>query len=122
MDFRLCAIQHQYPDWWIRGSGAPYPMGCTEHLTNELDGICSNPSTSVLVVRDQQHKKNLSGGKEVLVPSRLLYGLIPDALLDAYTFWQVCGSRTFHVVCVVRIGEKTSPCLIFRYAHICSPG
>lgn len=53
-----------------------------------MDGNSSNAASSVLVVRDQQHLKNLSGGKEVLVPSRLLYGLVPDALLDAYTFWQ----------------------------------
>jgi len=30
----------------------------------------------------------LSGGKEILVPARLLYGVIPDALLDTYHFWQ----------------------------------
>lgn len=63
-------------------------MGMNDYLVNELEGNSSNPASSVLVVRDQQHIKNLSGGKEVLVPSRLLYGLIPDALLDAYTFWQ----------------------------------
>jgi hypothetical protein len=30
----------------------------------------------------------MSGGREVLIPSRFLYGLVPDALLDAYNFWQ----------------------------------
>jgi hypothetical protein len=53
-----------------------------------VDSKSSRPGASVLVIREQQHVKNMSGGKELLVPSRLLYGLIPDALLDAYTFWQ----------------------------------
>lgn len=39
-----------------------------------------------MIVRD--HHLNFSGGKEILVPSRLLYGVIPDALLDTYHFWQ----------------------------------
>jgi hypothetical protein len=63
-------------------------MGWNDYLINDIDGNASTPSASVLVVRDQQHHLNLSGGKEILVPSRLLYGLIPEALLEAYTFWQ----------------------------------
>jgi hypothetical protein len=57
-------------------------------LINDIDANSSSPHASILVVRDQQHHLNFSGGKEVLVPSRLLYGVVPDALLDSYTFWQ----------------------------------
>lgn len=57
-------------------------------MINDIDANSSNPASSILVVRDQQHHLNLSGGKEVLVPSRLLHGVVPEALLDAYTFWQ----------------------------------
>lgn len=57
-------------------------------MINDIDANSSNPTASILVVRDQQHHLNYSGGKEVLVPSRLLYGVVPDALLDTYTFWQ----------------------------------
>ena len=28
------------------------------------------------------------GGREVLLPSRLLYGVLPSALLEAFRFWQ----------------------------------
>ena len=88
--------QVQYPDWWVNASGSPYPMGCDNTLINDIDGESSNQSASVLVVRDQQHPLNLSGGKEVLVPSRFLYGVLPDALLDNYNFWQdesVCSAE-----------------------------
>jgi hypothetical protein len=78
----------QYPDWWIRGSGDPYPMSVSPNLVNDIDGISQQPSASVLVVREQQHQHNYSGGQETLVPARLLYGVIPEALLDAYVFWQ----------------------------------
>ncbi|KAJ1423900.1 hypothetical protein B484DRAFT_102886 [Ochromonadaceae sp. CCMP2298] len=79
---------HQYPDWWIRGAGVPYPSGVRDYLTNDLTGVSENPSTSVLVVREASHHLNLSGGKELLVPSRFLYGALPQALLDAYRFWE----------------------------------
>jgi hypothetical protein len=78
----------QYPDWWIRGSGDPYPMSVNPTLVNDIDGISQQPIASVLVVREQQHHLNYSGGPETLVPSRLLFGVIPEALLDAYIFWQ----------------------------------
>ena len=32
--------------------------------------------------------ENLSGTEEQFVPARLLYGLLPQALLDTYHFWQ----------------------------------
>ena len=44
--------------------------------------------TSVLIIRDPEHNENLSGGKELFIPSHLLFGLIPDALLNSYNFWQ----------------------------------
>lgn len=84
----LSSPQSQYPDWWINAGGNPYPSGCNDYLINDIDGNSSNPASSILVVRDQQHHLNFSGGREVLVPSRLLYGVIPEALLDAYIFWQ----------------------------------
>lgn len=31
---------------------------------------------------------NLSGGRETFIPVRLLYGVVPQALLDAYMFWR----------------------------------
>eukprot|EP01038_Epipyxis_sp_PR26KG_P004031 gene4031-5768_t len=79
---------NQYPDWWIRGAGAPYPMGVNDYLVNDIEGTSQYPHASVIVLRETQHKLNLSGGKEKLVPSRFLFGLVPEALLTAYIFWQ----------------------------------
>lgn len=81
-------MQQQYPEWWIRGAGTPYPTGLKDHLSNDVTGASMNPAQSVLVVREQQHNLNISGGRETLVPSRLLYGVVPHALLDAYRFWE----------------------------------
>lgn len=39
-------------------------------------------------MREPQHHLNLSGGTETFVPKRLMYGIIPDALLNAYNFWK----------------------------------
>lgn len=57
-------------------------------MSNELDGMHAKPNTSVVIVREPQHHLNLSGGGETLIPMRLLFGLIPQALLNAYLFWQ----------------------------------
>ena len=58
-------------------------------MTNSVDlELDSDPTKSVLIVRDPTHQDNLSGGRETMVPSRLLFGLIPQALLDEYQFWQ----------------------------------
>ena len=81
-------MQSQFPDWWIRAGGSPYPAGVQASLLNELEGMSANASLSALIIRDQQHALNLSGGKETFIPSRLLYGAIPQALLDAYLFWR----------------------------------
>ena len=92
--FRMFGFRHQvqYPDWWVRGAGSPYPAGLGEYLMNDLYGVSmTRPAPnhlSVLIVRDAQHHLNLSGGKETFVPRRLLAGMVPDALLDTYRFWQ----------------------------------
>jgi hypothetical protein len=57
-------------------------------LSNDITGISVNSSASVLVVREQQHHLNISGGRETLVPARFLYGVVPHALLDAFRFWE----------------------------------
>lgn len=59
-----------------------------DHLSNDVTGISLNQALSVLIVREQQHHLNISGGRETLVPERLLYGVVPHALLDAYRFWE----------------------------------
>lgn len=80
--------QQQYPDWWIRGAGVPYPCNVRDYLSNDVTNVSVNQALSVLVVREQQHHLNISGGRETLVPERLLYGVVPHALLDAYRFWE----------------------------------
>lgn len=79
----------QYPDWWVRGSGKPYPTG---HPRNSVICASLNPEkpevASVVIVRDREHPLNISGGKEVFIPERFLHGLVPQALLDAYRFWK----------------------------------
>lgn len=80
----------QLPEWWLRGSGVPYPAGDPRQAPFVASSLESQPvgAASVLVVRDAVHHSNLSGGREVLVPERFLRGLIPQALLDAYLFWK----------------------------------
>ena len=48
-------------------------------------------SANVLIVRDPQHHLNISGGKETYLPAHFLFGVVPHALLDEYTFWQTEG-------------------------------
>jgi hypothetical protein len=85
---RLLNIQQQYPAWWIRGSGRPYPANLRDHLINDIDCIAANTHLSVLIIREKQHHLNISGCREKLVPSRLLYGVVPDTLLETYRFWE----------------------------------
>lgn len=68
--------------------GEAYPCGVSDFLVNDIDQTTKTPAASVRIVRDAGHRLNLSGGKEVFVPSRLLYGVVPQALLDTYRFWQ----------------------------------
>lgn len=84
----LTCFQQQYPEWWIRGAGLPFPTELRDCLTNDITGVSVNSAQSVLVVREQSHHHNISGGREVLVPARFLYGVVPHALLDAYRFWE----------------------------------
>jgi hypothetical protein len=51
-------------------------MGVGDNLFNDLDGISSQPHVSVLVVREAQHPLNLSGGREVLIPSRYIVAIL----------------------------------------------
>lgn len=91
------ARREQFPDWWVRAGGSPYPMELSGSLYNDIDGISSNAKASVLIVRDPSHQSNLSGGKEISVPSRFLYGVLPDSLLENYNFWQdesICPMNT----------------------------
>jgi len=55
------ARREQFPNWWIRAGGSPYPMELSNSLYNDIDGVSSNPKASVLVVRDPSHQLNLSG-------------------------------------------------------------
>ncbi len=42
----------------------------------------------VTIWRDWVHEQNLTGGQEQYIPKRLLFGVLPSALLDAFEFWQ----------------------------------
>jgi hypothetical protein len=64
-----------WPIWERHGAGHPY----ANHWKAEL---------SCVITRGSDYAQNLSGGIETLVPARLLYGVLPQALLDSYTFWQ----------------------------------
>ena len=74
-----------YPSWWEYGAaGAHAP----EKGPALLNNAATQSAESVVIVRDKTHEDNISGGKETLIPKRLLYGLIPECLLDSYRFWQ----------------------------------
>ena len=64
-----------WPEWERHGAGHPY-------------GDSHNQTKSAVITRDWMVEANLSLGKETYLPSRLLYGLVPQALLDSYSFWQ----------------------------------
>ena len=60
-------------------------------MYNDLPGTGSRgrePANSVVVMRDASHPNNLSGGPEMYVPPRLLYGVVPHCLFEAYDFYQ----------------------------------
>jgi len=65
---------YPWPRWERHGAGHPYAQ-------------YPDP-TSVVIFRDATHPDNLSGGQEQYIPSRLLYGIVPSALLDTHYFWQ----------------------------------
>ena len=67
--------QAPWPHWERHGAGHPY---ADSH----------NQPKSAVISRDWTVETNLSMGTETLIPSRLLYGVVPAALLEAYEFWQ----------------------------------
>ena len=46
-----------------------------------------------MITRGSDFSKNVSGGTETLLPDRLFYGVLPQALLDSYIFWQDEGDN-----------------------------
>ena len=68
------ARKNPWPSWERHGAGHPYAQ-------------YPDP-TSVVITRGWDYPENLSGGEETFIPSRLLYGLVPCALLDTHKFWQ----------------------------------
>jgi len=63
-----------WPSWERHGSGHPY----------EAIG----DGTGVVITRAWDHEDNLSSGPETYIPSRLMHGVLPTALLEKYDFWQ----------------------------------
>ena len=78
----------QHPSWWVNAGGHPYPKDLQVCLVNDISDVSRNFATSALIIREDTHHLNLSGGKEKFVPARLLYGAIPQALLDTFRFWE----------------------------------
>ena len=72
--------RNPYPSWWKYGAGKPYPGGVNSHLMNDIvyKPFNAAPTASVVILREKNHKKNLSGGDEMYIPPRLLHGLIPS--------------------------------------------
>ena len=64
-----------WPSWERYGAGHPY---ADSHAQIK----------SAVITREWTVDANLSLGKETFMPSRLLYGILPHALLAAYSFWQ----------------------------------
>lgn len=64
-----------WPEWERHGAGHPY----ADHWDNP---------TSCVITRGWDFEQNLSGGEETYIPPRLLYGLVPQYLLDSHMFWQ----------------------------------
>ena len=64
-----------WPEWERHGAGHPY----ADHHQNPL---------SCVISRGWDFSQNISGGEETYIPPRLLFGLIPQALLDTHLFWQ----------------------------------
>jgi hypothetical protein len=83
------ARAHPLPAWWQRGGGEPYPKNVSNKLCSDLDTDAFGESyASCAIIRDANHELNLSRSRETLVPTCLLLGLIPEALLDSHRFWQ----------------------------------
>ena len=69
------ARNQPWPTWARHEAGHPYASSYSK-------------SSSAVITRDWTVEQNLSLGTETFIPARLLWGLLPQALLDEYTFWQ----------------------------------
>ena len=122
-------MQSQFPDWWIRAGGSPYPAGVQASLLNELEGMSANASLSALIIRDQQHALNLSGGKDscyLLYKLKREYGLnvaaftadmnVPDAA------WSCFGAPFAFGVPLVVTGHglwaTAAPASVIEIGHV----
>ena len=64
-----------WPAWGRHEAGHPY--------------ACSYKTTaSAVITRDWTVDQNLSLGTETFMPARLLYGIVPQVLLEQHDFWQ----------------------------------
>lgn len=77
--------QQPWPEWERHGAGHPY--------ANSWDA-----SRSAVITREATVAENLSMGEETYVPGRLLSGLLPAALTERFTFWQVSTASDGTVV------------------------
>jgi len=59
------------------------------HLSLSMMPNDAGPAgVSCVVYREHNARNNISKGKEMFLPQRYLYGLVPQALLDRYMMWQ----------------------------------
>eukprot|EP00756_Hemistasia_phaeocysticola_P020667 Hpha_TRINITY_DN15730_c3_g3::TRINITY_DN15730_c3_g3_i3::g.38070::m.38070 len=59
----------------VRGERVINPVGTGRRLGSEV------------ITRDARAAGNLSGGQETFMPSQLLHGVVPQALIEKYSFW-----------------------------------
>ena len=58
----------------------------THSVAVQVDG--ETQGIGCVVMRDPVVPQNISGTQEQFIPARLLFGIVPQALLDKYNFWQ----------------------------------
>ena len=63
-----------WAEWGRHEAGHPYDV--------------PQPTPSAVITREASVAENLSCGEETWLPQRLLSGLLPESLLERYTFWQ----------------------------------
>eukprot|EP01083_Nonionella_stella_P030773 84290_1 len=83
-DARFALREMQPPTGNRRG---PWPRWGRYAAGDPIRPSHSDP-TSVVISREKVLPSNLSGTEEMFVPSRLLFGLVPSALLSTHRFWQ----------------------------------
>ena len=64
----------------------PWPHWARHEAGHPLDS--PNPAPSAVITRDASDAENLSLGEETFIPARLLFGVVPDTLLEQFRFWQ----------------------------------